>query len=230
LRNGAGTVVTFNPAPLTASLLAKLPPARAASTEPRNYIAFVPPSRAGGEGTLDPVSRGLVNLNGIAGIGDMEAATSLRVLGSARITNVCSDLASDDYAAFRNVVQRFITRGTVSAAARGSGPAANVAGVLGAAGAAASASTDQVSAALAGNAASRDTATKLVAGVNCLRHPLACSSVAVAGGLVSVIADVKLPRYWAVYNAHRMKNLYEALNDAAPPTCALADPDVVALP
>jgi hypothetical protein len=39
------------------------------------------------------------------------------------------------------------------------------------------------------------------------------------------VADVKLPRYWAIYNAHRMKNLYEALNDAAPPTCALAYPD-----
>jgi hypothetical protein len=229
LRNGAGTIVTFNPAPLNASLLAKLPRNGAAPAEPRNYIAFVPPEQSGGKGTLDPVSRGLVNLNGIAGIGNMEAATSLQVLGSARVTNVCSDLAGDDYAAFRNTVQGFITRRTVAVAARGSGPVTRVAGLVGAGGAAASASTDKVSAALAGRAASRETAKYLVAGMNCLRHPFACSSVAAAGGLVSVAADIKLPRYWAVYNAHRMKNLYEALNDAAPPTCALAYPDPTSL-
>lgn len=229
LRNGAGTIVTFNPAPLNASLLAKLPRNGAASAEPRNYIAFVPPEQSGGKGTLDPVSRGLVNLNGVAGIGNMEAATSLQVLGSAHVTNVCSDLAGEDYAAFRNTVQGFITRRTVAVAARGSGPATRVAGLVGAGGAAASASTDKVSAALAGRAASRETAKYLVAGMNCLRHPFACSSVAAAGGIVSVVADVKLPRYWAIYNAHRMKNMYEALNDAAPPTCALAYPDPTSL-
>lgn len=216
LKNSVGTVVTFNPSPLSASLLHDLSARkRPAGQTVRHYISYVPGATPADAGTFDPVSQ----------IGKASRTTDvLRVIGNEYVVNVCTDFDSDAFHAFENFVQEKITRMTVSTMAIGTGsvtkPAAYVGGVIGGE----SASTDVLSAAHTGYKDTKRTATNVMAGVNCIQHPFLCASAAAGGGLVSVTARAKAPGLWSLYTAHRMRNLNEALNGETHSDCGQVAP------
>lgn len=215
LKHRVGSIVTFNTAPLNAQLREDIGKEIGAyEGELRHYVSFVPGPPGSGKGTMDPVSQRFADVAG------MPELSSLQVIGpKPYVIEVCNDLDSSEYQSFHNTAQGFITKGTVIAMASGRSSWMLAGHGGGAAVGARHASTDQVSSIMAGSKLGGNGAKALAVGANCLKHPFLCSAKAAAGGAVSAYASASLPGIWAMYTAHRMKNIFDALNGGSPRTC-----------
>ena len=200
LRNGVGWIVTFNTAPLNSDLRLNLPLDQYAG-QIRHYVAWVPGESYGDPGTLDPVSQSATSVG------------SLQVIGKQYQVAVCNDLGSPEYVSFSNKVQGLITRKTVGWIAKGKFQDEHkAADQAGSAVGYVSASTDNQSSADATKALSGGVVTGAAAVSNCVDHPFLCSAKAVAGGVASIAASATMSRMWTLYSAHRMRNIFEAMN------------------
>jgi hypothetical protein len=209
-RNRVGAIVTFNTAPLSAQLRRDAGEPGAAA-QLRHYVAFV--AGPGGDPLADPVSQKLADFTSLAKV------DSLQVVGSQHAIEVCSDLDSPEFTSFMNTAQGLITKGTVAAMGAGNGALKNAATVVGAQAGAVNASTERFSSARTGAKTARSGFTAFNAGRNCLRHPFLCSAAAATGGVVSAVARAKLTRVWTAFSAHRMKNMYEAMERGGWSSC-----------
>lgn len=213
IKQGGGTIVTFNTAPLSQQLRDSLPLAKHTG-QIRNYVAVVPGPPGSGKVTMDPISQR-------AGATEM---TTLQVIGPQYTVEVCKDLDSPEYQSFTNTAQGFITRRTVSWVAGDKyKPLQQVAIGGGALAGYGTASTDEGSSAIAGYKKGKEMAKNVAGAANCFTHPFLCSAKVAAGGIASVAANVYLAKIWTLYAAHRMKGLFDALNGYASPGCN-ADP------
>lgn len=214
LKNQVGTIVTFNTAPLNAQLQSDVAKGEAEFNGLlRHYVSFVPGPTGSGQGTMDPVSQ---RLSDVTGLTEFRA---LQVVGPQRVIEVCNDLDSPEYQSFYETAQGYITKGTVALMASGRKSLIKTGKRLGAA-AGENASTDQKSSVSTGSDMGVSGAKALAVGLNCYKHPFLCSAKLAAGGLASAYASAVLPKMWTMYSAHRMKNLYEAINSHTPGACS----------
>ena len=211
IRNRVGTVVTFNPAPLSAQLQDETSSAAASFRGAlRHYVAFVPGPPGSGQGVMDPVSQR-------AGLSGFKA---LQVIGPQHVIEVCSDQQSPEYQSFFNTTQGVITNVTLGSlvnkkyktAVKAGSAAGGVAGYE-------TATTDKVSSAWTGMRGAGKGAKGVAAIASCVKHPFLCSAKAAAGGLVSALASGYIPKIWDMYTAHRMKSIFDVIHGYSASSC-----------
>ena len=211
MRNRVGSVVTFNPTPLSAQLQDEA--TSAASTfngALRHYVAFVPGPPGSGQGVMDPVSQR-------AGLSGFKA---LQVIGPQHVIEVCSDQQSPEYQSFFNTTQGVITNQTLGSLVSDKYKTVVKAGsAAGAVTGYETATTDKVSSALTGMRSAGKGVKGVAAVASCVKHPFLCSAKAAAGGLVSALASGYIPKIWDLYTAHRMKSMFDVLHGYSTSSC-----------
>lgn len=213
LKHGAGTVVGFNPAPLSQQLLAQLPAAPSlVPSRIRHYVGYVigpgsnPP-------TVDPVSqRG----NELLGYAD---GRTLRVLGIQYPVRICNDLEDQGYQAFHGRAQGVVKTATWLVLSRGRTGMKVAASGLGGMAGSTNSSVEEVSAGTEGALTGGGVISKYAAVRNCMKSPLLCGATGAAGAAASIAVTASLPRLWAVYNAHRMRSMFDSLSGGAALAC-----------
>jgi hypothetical protein len=216
IKNRAGTIVTFNTAPLNTQLHDDIASITGSFDGVlRHYVAFVSGSPGSGEGVMDPVSQR-------AGLSEFRA---LKVVGSQHtqyVIEVCRDLESPEYQSFYNTSQGVITHLTLSSLAMGDKykTLINTSRVAGGVAGYQNATTDNASSALTGVTVADKGAKGYAAVANCAKHPFLCSAKAATGGIFSALANGYVPIIWNIYTAHRMKSLFDKINGYAESVCS----------
>ncbi len=212
IRNRVGTVVTFNPAPLSAQLQNETASAAASFNGAlRHYVAFVPGPPGSGQGVMDPVSQR-------AGLSGFKA---LQVIGPQHVIEVCSDQQSPEYQSFFNTTQGLITQATLTSLVSEKYKTVVKAGsAAGAVTGYETATTDKVSSAWTGMRGAGKGTKGVAAVASCVKHPFLCSAKAAAGGLVSALASGYIPKIWDLITAHRMKSIFDVLHGYSASSCA----------
>lgn len=207
IHQGVNSIVTFNTAPLNIQLRHSLETSKYTGAI-RNYVSLIP--SVTGESVMDPVSQNLGS----------KSVNSLQVIGPQYTVEVCNDPESPEFKSFSDFAQGFITRKTVSSMAGDKYKIErNAASAVGATAGSAQASTDNVSAGYTGYKQAKGFANGVVATMNCIDHPFLCSAKAVAGGVASISADIALSKLWALYTAHRMQGIFDAMNGRSGEFC-----------
>lgn len=209
LRRGVDTIVTFNTAPLNNRLRQGID-FSAFPGKIRNYASKISYANGSNKVVFDPVSK-----YGISG------NETLEVFGPMYFVEVCNNLSGPDFKFVRNITQGLVTSGTIKAIAgdkykttRKVNTATYVAGNV------VAADSYRGSAGWSGFQHGELLGNGAVAAINCTKNFLRCGAKAAAGGLASVGVDVALGHLWTLYDAHRMKGLFDSLHGYSEEGCA----------
>jgi len=204
LRHRVGQVVAFNPAPLSAQLQKDIGSGAQAGVRLRHYVSFIAAEGAGP--TYDPLSQLTREYL------KQPELNAFRVIGEQYAVSVCAPMGTPEYLSFSRSFQEKVTQTTLMSINKGAMGTKLAGQMAGYAVGANSAGTERGSAIANGGAIGRMPGQALGTAAYCSKHPFLCSGKLAMGGIASAAAQATLaPRAWTVLNAHRMKNLQEAM-------------------
>lgn len=205
LRQHVGQIVAFNPAPLSAQLQKDIGSGATTGVRLRHYISYI--AADGGAGaTYDPLSQLTKEYL------KQPELNAFRVIGEQYAVAVCAPRGTPEYLSFSRTLQDKITQTTLMSVNKGAATTKLTGKLIGRAVGASTSGTEQESAMANGAAIGRMPGNALGTAAYCTRHPFMCSGKLALGGVASAATEGMLaPRAWTILNAHRMKNLQEAM-------------------
>jgi hypothetical protein len=221
-KNGVGTIVTFNTAPLNQSMMLELSPTFRGETiagpnnkiinfngVARNYIGKITNPEGYQRTVYDPVSD--VGLNG---------KREFKVLGQVYPTEVCYNGKDPGFQFARKIIQGLITGQTAGVIAGKNFKKSRDALTNSLIGRdAVTAKVERPSAAIKSYQKNSLKINATVAAYSCAKDFFLCAGKAVAGGVASIGADFYLLQKWVSYEAHKMKGLFDSLHGFNQESC-----------
>ena len=215
MRKRVAQVVAFNPAPLSGQLQKDaLNGLGASPIRMRHYISFVGMNGDDAAGYFDPVSQLTSEYL------KQPELNALRVIGEQYVVRVCASTNSPEYQAFQKKAQDFITKKTLGSLDKEGAKTKTVGKVLGGLDGAVNSTDERMNATKAGMEVGQVPGKVFGSTAYCFKHPYLCGGKLALGGLASAFANKDLPKAWLILNAHKMKNLEEAMQQGGTALCS----------